>query len=62
MSPAEQRISVSHPTRMSAFRASRTLLNRVPESPHQFHYHEGKTPFWRKFREMFSLNPYVFLM
>jgi len=47
---------------MSAFRASRTLLNRVPESPHQFHYHEGKTPFWRKFREMFSLNPYVFLM
>lgn len=42
---------------MSAFRASRVLLQRLPESTHTYHYHEGKTPFWRKFHELFSLNP-----
>jgi len=42
---------------MSAFRATRFLLERAPESPHTYFYHEGKTPFWRKFREYFSLNP-----
>lgn len=44
---------------MSAFRATRTLLKRVPESPHTYHYQEGQTPFWRKARDILSLNPYV---
>lgn len=48
---------------MSAFRATRTLLNkapRIPESPHKYHYTEGRTPFWRKVRDILSVNPYVF--
>lgn len=44
---------------MSAFRATRTLLKRVPESPEKYHYTEGQTPFWRKVRHLLSLNPYV---
>ncbi|WFD32049.1 hypothetical protein MSPP1_003091 [Malassezia sp. CBS 17886] len=44
---------------MSAFRASRTLLNKLPESPHKYHYTEGKTPFWRKIRSLLSLNPEI---
>ncbi|KAL4402805.1 hypothetical protein ACI68E_000579 [Malassezia pachydermatis] len=45
---------------MSAFRATRTLLNkapRIPESPHKYHYTEGRTPFWRKVRDILSVNP-----
>lgn len=44
---------------MSAFRATRTLLNKLPESPDLYHYAEGRTPFWRKVRSLLSLNPYV---
>lgn len=44
---------------MSAFRATRTLLQRLPESPDKYHYREGQTPFWRKVRQLLSLNPYV---
>ncbi|PWN88496.1 21 kDa subunit of NADH dehydrogenase [Acaromyces ingoldii] len=41
-----------------AMRASRTLLNEVKyASPHKYTYVEGRTPFWRKFREIFSVNP-----
>ncbi|PKI82301.1 hypothetical protein MVES_003773 [Malassezia vespertilionis] len=44
---------------MSAFRATRALLQKTPESSHTYHYTEGKTPFWRWFRQMFSLNPEI---
>lgn len=44
---------------MSAFRATRVLLKRVPESPENYHYTEGRTPFWRKVRSLLSVNPYV---
>lgn len=42
-----------------AFRASRSLLNEAKNyaSPHAYTYVEGKTPFWRKFRSIFSANP-----
>ncbi|EPQ29334.1 uncharacterized protein PFL1_03089 [Pseudozyma flocculosa PF-1] len=44
-----------------SFRASRTLLNAGKNyaSPHAYTYKEGKTPFWRKFRETFSANPEI---
>ncbi|CAO1623839.1 unnamed protein product [Sympodiomycopsis kandeliae] len=43
-----------------AFRATRSVLNEVKTaSPHKYTYVEGKTPFWRKFREIFSANPYI---
>ncbi|WFD00763.1 hypothetical protein MYAM1_003515 [Malassezia yamatoensis] len=44
---------------MSAFRATGSLLKRVPESPHKYHYTEGHTPFWRKVRDLLSLNPEI---
>ncbi|SHO76613.1 Uncharacterized protein MSYG_0951 [Malassezia sympodialis ATCC 42132] len=44
---------------MSAFRATRTLLNKLPESPDLYHYTEGRTPFWRKVRSLLSLNPEI---
>ncbi|WFD22129.1 hypothetical protein MEQU1_000791 [Malassezia equina] len=44
---------------MSAFRATRTLLNKLPESPDLYHYAEGRTPFWRKVRSLLSLNPEI---
>lgn len=52
---------VTHTTpHTMALRSSRTLLNEVKyASPHKYHYVEGKTPFWRKFREIFSANPYI---
>lgn len=42
-----------------ALRATRTLLNDASKyaSPHAYTYNEGKSPFWRKFREIFSANP-----
>ncbi len=44
-----------------SFRSSRTLLNEAKNyaSSHKFTYVEGKTPFWRKFREVFSANPEI---
>lgn len=55
-----------HPTEHThvhamSFRASRTLLNEAKNyaSPHSFTYVEGKTPFWRKFRQIFSANPEI---
>ncbi|PWN22278.1 hypothetical protein BCV69DRAFT_281282 [Microstroma glucosiphilum] len=46
---------------MAAFRASRALLNESKSytSPHKYHYVEGRSPFWRKFREIFSANPEI---
>lgn len=46
---------------MSAFRATRVLLQRLPESPHTYHYTEFKSPFLRKLREYFVVNPYVII-
>lgn len=44
-----------------SFRATRTLFNQAKNyaSPHSFTYVEGKTPFWRKFRQIFSANPEI---
>lgn len=44
-----------------SLRASRTLLNEAKNyaSSHSFTYIEGKTPFWRKFRQIFSANPEI---
>lgn len=44
-----------------SFRASRTLFNEAKNyaSSHSFTYVEGKTPFWRKFRQIFSANPEI---
>lgn len=52
--------SVYIPVTMS-LRASRTLYNEAKNyaSPHAYTYVEGKTPFWRKFREIFSANPEI---
>ncbi|PWN29172.1 hypothetical protein BDZ90DRAFT_250535, partial [Jaminaea rosea] len=45
----------------SALRPSRALFNEAKNyaSPHQYHYVEGKTPFWRAFRNKFSVNPEI---
>ncbi|KAN0064622.1 hypothetical protein ACQY0O_002251 [Thecaphora frezii] len=43
-----------------AFRSSARLLQAASKryvSPHSYTYKEGKTPFWRKFRHIFSANP-----
>ncbi|PWY99901.1 hypothetical protein BCV70DRAFT_200809 [Testicularia cyperi] len=44
-----------------ALRASRTLLNEAKNyaSAHSYTYVEGRTPFWRKFRSIFSANPEI---
>ncbi|CDU25784.1 related to NADH-ubiquinone oxidoreductase 21.3 kda subunit [Sporisorium scitamineum] len=44
-----------------SLRATRTLFNEAKNyaSPHSFTYVEGKTPFWRKFRQIFSANPEI---
>lgn len=46
---------------MTSFRASRILLQDSKQyaSPHKYHYVEGRSPFWRKFRELFSVNPEI---
>lgn len=44
-----------------SFRATRILFNEAKNyaSSHSFTYVEGKTPFWRKFRQIFSANPEI---
>lgn len=49
----------NYPRTMSAFRATRVLLQRLPESPHTYHYTEYKSPFMRKLSEYFVVNPCV---
>ena len=44
---------------MSVFRATRTLLNKVPESPDKYHIPNGVTPFWHKVHQLMSTNPDV---
>jgi uncharacterized protein YbbK (DUF523 family) len=44
-----------------SFRATRTLLEEGKQyaSSHKYTYVEGKTPFWRKFREFVVVNPEI---
>ncbi|KAK0549052.1 hypothetical protein OC846_003338 [Tilletia horrida] len=45
---------------MSTFRATARLLdNSKYASSHAYTYVEGRTPFWRKFREMVVVNPEI---
>ncbi|UZJ52547.1 hypothetical protein CBS101457_001867 [Exobasidium rhododendri] len=43
-----------------SFRASPALREASRyASPHKYTYVEGKTPFWRKFRQVMSMNPEI---
>lgn len=56
----EVRISSHHISTLWYFASTLLSLRRFSyASPHKYTYVEGRTPFWRKFRDIFSVNPEI---